>query len=89
MIMINSCYNEIFNNKGTNMALPRIDKETAIQLRKAGFSYGFISQYLKCSYQWCAIKLNGIEPEYEHMEDCANYYLECKKIEVAHGEDLQ
>lgn len=61
------------------MTIPRIDKQTAIELRKAGFNYAQITDYLNCPYDWCVSILIGVKPEFEQTAECMRVYLESLK----------
>lgn len=61
------------------MALPRIDKQMAITLRKAGFNYSQIAHYMGCSYDWCSSRLIDVETDIEQTVECMKVYLESLK----------
>jgi hypothetical protein len=45
------------------MVSKSVDLNEAVTMRKFGFSYQQIAQTLKCSVQWCAFNLKGIEAD--------------------------
>lgn len=57
------------------MALAKIDKQTAINLRIAGFTYAQIAEYIGCSYDWCATRLSAIKPEQKQTATAMCAYL--------------
>lgn len=57
------------------MALAKIDKQTAINLRIAGFTYAQIAEYIGCSYDWCATRLSAIKPEQKQTAIAMCAYL--------------
>lgn len=57
------------------MAFATVDKQKAQQLRELGWSYQQIADYLKCSFQWCAINLKDVKPNEEMIKESAELYL--------------
>ena len=57
------------------MAIARINKQKAIQLRMAGFNYSQIADYMGCSYDWCATRLSAVKPEQKHTANAMSAYL--------------
>lgn len=39
----------------------KVNKEKAIFLKKMGWDYQTIAEFLDCSYQWCAINLSSVK----------------------------
>ena len=66
------------------MALAKIDKQKAMQLRAAGFTYAQIAEYMGCSYDWCATRLSAIKPEQKQTAIAMYVYL--KYIEEGNQE---
>lgn len=75
VIMQNLWYNSCITNKGGIVALAKINKQTAINLRIAGFTYAQIAEYIGCSYDWCATRLSAIKPEQKQTATAMSAYL--------------
>jgi len=74
------------------MAIARINKQKATQLRMAGFNYAQIADYMGCSYDWCATRLSAVKPEQKHAAIAMSAYLkyledkkeeQCNDLEMA------
>lgn len=53
------------------MAKAKYDKEQAIFLRKIGWSYTDIAEYLGCSESWCKSRLLAVQKDIELMHQAA------------------
>ena len=53
------------------MAFAKYDKEQAVFLRKIGWSYTDIAEYLGCSESWCKSRLLAVEKDTGLMHQAA------------------
>lgn len=53
------------------MAFAKYDKEQAIFLRKIGWSYKEISDFMNCSENWCKTRLSEVQKDVELMHKVA------------------
>ncbi len=58
-----------------------VDRDTAMLLRRAGWSYKDIAEYVGCSEIWCKRVLNNIEKDKQLM----TYILELYKQDLNKG----
>jgi len=63
----------------------KYDKDKAIFLRKIGWEYSDIAEFLQCSESWCKLNLKGVEKDKELMHKAAviaRLYIQQVKEEV-------
>ena len=46
----------------------KVDKQKAIFLKKMGWDYQTISEFLGCSYAWCALNLRDVQRDRKLMK---------------------